>query len=495
MTRDLSKLFSRSFDLLVVGGGIMGAGIAWDASLRGLSCALVDQGDFAGGTSSKTTKLIHGGIRYLENLEFKLVRQGIRERQILLRSAQRWVKPLPFLIPVVDGSPRPWPLVKIGVALYDWLAGRASIERHRFLDRERLIQTEPLLSDSGAERGAIYTDAQMDDAWLVLAVVRAAAGAGATAANHCGVARWHLEEGKVTGADLEDRLTGKRCLVKAAVVVNATGPWVDRLRRLADPAAQPIVRPSKGIHLVYPDLGLKQALLLSSAKDRRIFFLIPWRGLTLIGTTDADYSGDPGDAVADPADVEYLIQETHRRLPRLNLSKDRILATFAGVRPLVLQEKKDPWAVSRSHLIHEDSNGLISLVGGKFTTFRYAAQEMVDRIAGRFPGRSFSPCRTDQTPLGGSQGRASQEPAQTLCPHHPFIKTDIRYAVEEEMAMTISDLLWRRFQVGLTACHGLDMLTAAGEEMGRLLGWSSNELSRQIDVYRAELSFNSRWQQ
>ncbi len=492
MKRDLLRLSSRSFDLLVVGGGVMGAGIAWDASLRGLSCALVEGGDFASGTSSKTTKLIHGGIRYLENFQWKLVRQSIRERKILLESAPELVKPLPFLIPVAGSAPRPWLLVKIGVTLYDWFAGRASLQRPQFLDRERLTRAEPLLSDSGTEKGALYTDAQMDDARLVLEVVRAAAGTGAVVANHCGVARLNLEAGKVTGAELEDRLTGKRFLIRAAVVVNATGPWVDRLRRLADPAAKPVVRPSKGIHLVYPGMGLKQALLLSSSKDRRIFFLIPWRGLTLIGTTDTDYEGDPGDAVARKEDVDYLIEETNRRLPKLNLRKDQILSTFAGVRPLVLQEKKDPWAVSRSHLIHEDSNGLISLVGGKFTTFRYAAQELVDRIAGRFSGRSLAPCRTDQTPLG-AEARADREPARPLCPHHPFTLPDIRYAVQEEMAMTISDLLWRRFQVGHSPCHGLDLLAAAGEEMSRLLGWSSVELSRQLAAYQAELSLNNNW--
>ncbi|MBI3332786.1 MAG: glycerol-3-phosphate dehydrogenase/oxidase [Candidatus Omnitrophica bacterium] len=486
MTRDPSRLAGRTFDLLIVGGGIVGAGIAWDASMRGLSCALVEQGDFAGGTSSKTTKLIHGGIRYLENLDFGLVRRAIEERQTLLRLAPDLVKPLPFLIPVQGGSPRPWPLVRLGVTLYDLLAlrpgsgqaGPPLIQRHRLLDQAQVQEAEPLLSGSGIRRGAIYTDAQMDDARLVLEVLKSAAGAGAAALNYMKVDRWILEGGRVVGAELEDQVASGRYQVRAAAVVNATGPWVDRLRRLADPSAKPMVRPSKGIHLVYPDLGLRQALLLSSAKDRRIFFLIPWQGLTLIGTTDTDYQGDPAEARADSDEVEYLIRETNRLLPRLKLERKGVLTTFAGVRPLVAQERKDPWAVSRMHLLHEDPNGLLSVVGGKFTTFRRIAEETVDWLGPhRFPGRSLSPCRTGMTPLG---------------PAGHSRRVEIRAAVEEEMALSLSDLLWRRWGIGGSISLGPDRLLAAAEEMGRLLGWSAAERDRQIELYKEELRASRR---
>ncbi len=497
MTRDLPQLSNQTFDLLVIGGGILGAGIAWDAATRGLSCALVEQGDFAGGTSSKTTKLIHGGIRYLENLEFKLVRQSIRERWWLLRFAPNLVKPLPFLVPVVGNSPRPWPLVKIGVFLYDLLAGKRSIHPHRFLNRPEVEQIEPLLREMKVRKGALYYDAQMDDARLVLEVLKAGSQAGARVANYCPVTRFLSQGGRLVAAEVEDRLTGKRFEVRARLLINATGPWVDRLRRLADPAAKPIVRPSKGIHLLYPDLGLKQALLLSSPSDQRIFFLIPWRGMTLIGTTDTDYSGDPGAARAEPSDVEYLIRETNRLLPKLRLDPKKIISTFAGVRPLVAQEKKDPWAVSRGHLIHEDSNGLLSIVGGKFTTFRMIAQDLVDRVSPRLPGKGIGPCRTGQLPLGRAEekermirGWIEQDPslAQPLCPHHAFRKADLRYAVEEEMALHLSGLLFRRLGVAWSPCQGLDSLDSAADYLGHLLGWDPAERQRQIAAYRQEIS-------
>ncbi|MBI3616262.1 MAG: glycerol-3-phosphate dehydrogenase/oxidase [Candidatus Omnitrophica bacterium] len=502
MTRDVSALSARTFDLLVVGGGIMGAGVAWDAAQRGLSCALVEQGDFAGGTSSKTTKLIHGGIRYLENMEFKLVRQAIQERGTLLASAPTLIKPLQFLIPIIGNSPRPWPLVRLGVALYDLLAGKARLGRHRFVNQLQMREEEPLLSQTAAHRGAIYFDAQMDDARLVFEVVRAAAEAGAIAVNHCRVVEWRLEGGRVVGAELEDRLKGGRYPVRCRLAVNAAGPWVDQLRRLADSSAKPIVRPSKGIHLVYPDLGLKEALLLSSPKDGRIFFLIPWKGLTLIGTTDTDFSGDPGDAATDTNDVDYLIGETNRLLPQLHLEKSKIISTFAGVRPLVAQEKKDPWAVSRAHLLHEDPNGLVSLVGGKFTTFRSVAEEVIDWAGRRFPEKRLAACRTAESPLGLAPDRlqtirnwiqADPKMAQPLCPHHPFTQADVRYAVEEEMAMTLSDLLWRRFGVGWSACQGLDMCEPAARIMGDLLAWSESDRGSQIELYHSEVASAHRY--
>lgn len=394
MNRDISKLSTTTFDLLVVGGGIVGAGIVWDASLRGLSCALIEQAEFASGTSSKTSKLVHGGLRYLEQMDFGLVREALKERKILMKIAPGLVRPLPFLIPVRGGSPRPWPLIRIGVALYDFLAGPPPGQRHRFLQGEQVNQVEPGLKEGAVDRAAVYTDGQMDDAALVLAVLKSAEQAGASLANFAPVVSWRMEQGKVRGAEVEDRKQGGKFSIKARQVINATGPWTDRLRRLADPDARPIVRPSKGIHLIYPSLGLKHALVLSSPKDSRIFFVIPWKGQTLIGTTDTDYEGDPAQAEATPQEVAYLIEGANRCLPSMNLSAERVISTFAGIRPLVIQEKKDPWAISRRHLVHEDDNGLISIVGGKFTTFRKIAEDVVDQLAPRFPERKLSPCRT-----------------------------------------------------------------------------------------------------
>ena len=405
MRRDLSKFSGTTFDLLIVGGGIVGAGIAWDASLRGLSCALIEQGEFASGTSSKTTKLIHGGLRYLEQLDFGLVRESLKERQTLFRIAPQLVRPLPFLIPVRGRNPRPWLLVRLGIALYDWLAGPPPEQRHRFLRGNEAEKAEPALKGGEVERAAVYTDGQMDDAGLVLAVLEAAERSGVVLANHVRVVGWRMEQGRVQGAEVEDAQGNGRFSIRARQVVNATGPWADQLRRLADPVAAAIVRPSKGIHLVYPSLGLRHALVLSSERDGRIFFLIPWKGQTLIGTTDTDYEGDPGRAEATPEEIDYLIQGTNRCLPSLRIQRERVISTFAGVRPLVAREGKDPWAISRRHLIHEDPNGLISVVGGKFTTFRKIAEEVVDRLTSRFPDRRLRPCVTAESSLHPVSGR------------------------------------------------------------------------------------------
>lgn len=502
--RNFLALAERDFDLLIIGGGIIGAGIAWDASQRGLSCALIEKGDFASGTSSKTSKLIHGGIRYLENLDFKLVREAIRERETLLKLAPHLVKPLPFLIPMKGKSPRPWPIIQLGVSLYDWMAGKGSVAGHRFLSGQEVAEKEPILALANAERGTIYHDAQMDDARLVLETVQAAAQSGAIVVNHCAVLRLLIEKKRVVGAELEDELTRQHCTLRARQVVNATGPWVDQIRRMADPSARPVIRPSKGIHLVYPDLGLKHAILLSSTRDQRIFFLIPWKGLTLIGTTDTDYEGDPGESTATRVDVEYLLGETNQLLPGLRLEKSKILSTFSGVRPLVAQEKKDPWAVSRGHRIHQDRNGLVSVLGGKFTTFRKIAEDGVDQIARRFPGKKLAPCRTSSSPLGQERLNLrnqkifewlQEDPQQKelLCNHHPFIRADVRWAIEEEMAVSLSDLFFRRLEIAHSACHGLDALAAAAQVMGKLLAWDSAESQRQINRYQEEISATHRF--
>ncbi len=385
----MNRIGKGPFDLLIIGGGIVGAGIAWDASLRGLSCVLLEQGEFAGGTSSKTTKLIHGGVRYLEQLDFRLVREALRERSTLLAIAPQYVHPLPFLIPVRGSRPRPWPLILAGVVLYDWLAGERRIGPYRFLGERELQQEEPRLVASGYRRAALYHDAQMDDAGLVRAVLKSAGQAGAVLRDHTRVMGLIKEDGHVVGVETQN---GEA--IRARRVINATGPWADRVRQLADPRAKPLVRMSKGIHLVYPDIGLKHAILVSSQRDGRIFFVIPWKGSTLLGTTDTDYAGDPVDAKAEPEDVDYLLTESNRALPGFDFRKEKILSTFAGIRPLIAQEGKDPWAVTRSHRVYDEFGGMLTVIGGKFTTFRKIAEDVVDRVVGDFADKPLTACRT-----------------------------------------------------------------------------------------------------
>ncbi len=503
MIRQPDRLAQHPFDLLVIGGGILGAGIARDAALRGLSVALVEQGDFVSGTSSKTTKLIHGGLRYLEQLDFTLVREACRERRTLLTLAPHLVKPLPFVIPVYRGGPRPAWKVRLGVALYDRLAGRAALGPHHFYTSSRAHELEPSLPSDRITGAVEYHDAQMDDVRLCLETLLSAADAGAVVVNYARVVRFHTQHGRVAGAEVESLAGPGSWLVQAKVVVNATGPWADAVRRLADPQASNVVRRSKGIHVVYPKLPLTRAVVLSAHRDGRIYFVIPWRGWSLIGTTDTDDDAAPEQARATADDVAYLLEETNQLLPGLGLVKERIVTTFAGVRPLVAgraggQDEKVPWHVSRAHRLHQDANGLLSIVGGKYTTYRAIAEEVVDGVVRRL-GRPPIACRTADIPLGDPRTveaalaaliRQDGRLAEPLCPHHAYTKAEVRYAVEQEAALTLGDVLWRRLQVAWAPCQGLDCAEAAARVMADPLGWDATGIHRQVETYRAEVLAN-----
>lgn len=530
MIRQPERLGGGPFDLLIIGGGIVGAGIARDAALRGLSVALVEQGDFVSGTSSKTTKLIHGGIRYLEQFDLQLVREACRERRTLLTLAPHLVKPLPFLIPVYRGGPRPAWKVRAGVLLYDWLAGRARLGPPAFYSPRRLQTVEPSLPEDRLQGAAQYYDAQMDDVRLCLENIFGAAEAGAVVVNYARVTGMHRQGGRICGAEVQ---AGRGSwVVQAKVVVNAAGPWADEVRRLADPQARPVVRRTKGIHLVYPKLPIRQAIVCSAGRDGRIFFVIPWRDWTLVGTTDTEFDGSPEQARATTDDVTYLLEETNRLLPKLRLQRERIVTTFAGVRPLADQGNPVPWHASRSHRIHEDANGLLTIVGGKYTTYRSMAEEVVDRVVTRV-GWPVTPCRTAVLPLGGRDewradegaraamrellGRGLLHPeshrhlidwygarchalvtmiqrdprlAAPLCPSSPHLRAQVRYAVEQEAATTLSDLLWRRLEMAWAPCQGLDCAQAAAELMADLLGWDAAGIHRQVETYRTEVRAN-----
>lgn len=490
MTRDPTRLTKQPFDLLVIGGGIIGAGVARDAALRGLSVALVEQQDFVSGTSSKTTKLIHGGIRYLEQYDFKLVREACRERQTLVTLAPHLVKPLPFIIPVFRGGPRSAWKVRAGVTLYDWLAGRTRLGPHGFYGARRLQQREPVLAESSIVGGARYFDAQMDDVRLCLANLLAAAEQGAVLVNYARVVLFHRQAGRIAGAEVADAIGPGSWLVQARVVVNATGPWADAVRRLADPHAASLVRRTKGIHLVYPKLPIERALVLSAHRDGRIFFLIPWRHGTLIGTTDTDFDESPERARATADDVAYLLGETNRLLPKLRLTREQIITTFAGVRPLAAQHGDDkvPWHLSRGHSLVEDTPGLLTVIGGKYTTYRAIAEEVVDRVIHRL-GRAPVACRTAEVPLGAPPV-GPRPGGQPLCPHHSFTTADVLRAVEQEAAITLGDLFWRRLEVGWTPCQGLDCAEAAARVMAERLGWDATGIRRQVESYREEVLAN-----
>lgn len=379
MRRDIDKLREKRFDLLVIGGGINGAAVAHIASHRGLSVALLEKGDFASGTSSKSTKLIHGGIRYLENLELDLVYESLHERKVQLQTAPHLVRPLGIIIPVYDGDKRPFWQMKVGVSLYDFLAGKAQIRKHRTLTAKDVLELAPYARKEGLCGGVLYYDAQMDDFRLCLENVLAAEQAGAEVANYVEVVSFIKENGKVVGVRAVDLLGDLRFDVHARNVVCALGPWTNQLLKMDNPAAIKRVRMTKGVHIVYPGRLSEHGFLIPARNDDRVFFVLPWMGNSLIGTTDTTYTGPPDQPRVNQEDVDYLLSEAGRVFPEFNFDKSRIISVFAGLRPLI-RRGGSPSKVSRKHLIYRSGSGIRFVIGGKYTTYRKVAVDCVDQI-------------------------------------------------------------------------------------------------------------------
>jgi glycerol-3-phosphate dehydrogenase len=482
MRRVPEALAGETFDLLILGGGITGAGVALDACLRGYRVALIDKGDFAGGTSSVSSKLVHGGLRYLEHGDFHLVYEALHERALLLRNAPHIVRPLRFFIPHYAGARVPAWKFRIGLALYDLLAGQANIARGRPLTRRELLDRTGLRTP-GLAGGAAYFDAQMDDARLCIEVLRTAAEHGVVLVNYLEAVAF--DSGAVRAID---RLHGGELTVRARQVVNATGPWVDAVCRLAGDTSGPHLQPTKGVHLVVPARGLPAAFLLLHPADGRVFFVIPWMGKTLIGTTDT-FGAAPDSLSVTEADVAYLLQgHNHYLEPALNPAA--VLGSFAGLRPLIRARPGDPSALSREFRLIESASGLISVAGGKYTTYRRMAEVVTDRVAHRL-GRARR-CATRQFHLDGTPagswadfadratariaaahnlsvatarhlldryGRRADEIAaytrsdpalaQPVVPDEPEIAAEFAYQRDHEMAAQPADFLLRRTRLGL----------------------------------------------
>ena len=491
--RDLGTVRS---DLLVIGGGITGAGIARDAALRGIRVTLVEARDFGSGTSSRSSRLIHGGLRYLEQGRLRLVLESLRERAILLRLAPHLVRPLPFVLPFFRGDRVPGWKARFGLTLYDLLAGRGNVRRHRTLGKRGLLEIEPLLRDRGLTGGALYHDAQCDDARLTLAVARAAAGAGALLANYTSVLALRFDAGRVAGARVRDALSGEEADLAARVVINATGPWCDAVRRLEDPSAAPLLRPTKGSHVVVPRarIGNRHAVIFTSPLDGRVMFILPWGELTYLGTTDTDSPSDPERIVADADDVLYLLRSANAIFPGAHLTEADVVASWAGLRPLLAAAPNAPASqLSREHRIVAGPAGMLTIAGGKLTTFRPMAQAVVDQAARllghRSPGRSlsrsvalpggearvFDSFRAPGLELGLPEAtvdyllrqhgaeipaiyalcRQVPELKDPLHPEHPAIAAQVPFAIEREFACTAQDFLERRTRLTLeTRDHG-----------------------------------------
>jgi len=481
MSRNLEPLKNRKFDLLVIGGGINGAAIANIGARHGLSVALLEKGDFASGTSSKSSKLVHGGIRYLETFEFHLVREALIERYIHLKEVPYLVKPIRFLIPIYEGDKRPLWMMKLGVFLYNLLAGKFNIGHHQNLNRQEVIALEPFLKTEGLKGGVMYYDAQMDDARLCLENILSAHEKGAQTFNYLEVISIIKENGRAVGVLTRDVLNPEErpFEVRTKKIVAAGGPWTNALLKMDDRHAQEKVRTTKGIHIVYPHQITPCALLIPSSRDERIFFVIPWMGNSLIGTTDTDFTGNPDQVAADESDIQYLIEESKRVFPDIPFDREGMI-TFAGLRPLVRSEG-NPSDVSREHSIFETASGIIFVTGGKYTTYRPIALECLSRFIsvnkdehyqlygsgdirekpeeaakkfGLEPGIVQALMDKYGTRYVDVLKLVEQNPTlgEIICSHSPIIKAQIVYSIKTEMACTAEDIITRRLTVGYNAC-------------------------------------------
>jgi len=514
------------FDLLVIGGGINGAAVARDAALRGVSVALVERGDFACGTSSRSSKLIHGGIRYLEQGDLKLVLESCRERDLLrTRLAPHLVRGQRFVLPLYeDDDVAPWEM-RIGLLLYDVLAGFRNVHNHRMLSPHELRAHEPGVRTEGLRGAALYYDCWTDDARLTIETVCAARTHGAIALNYAEVTALEKDStGRLATALVHDRLGDRTAMVRARWILNVTGPWLDRVRTLDDAGTPPRLRLTKGVHAVFERsaIGNRDAIVIRSPADKRVMFAIPWQDRTLVGTTDTFYDDDPARVEADGDDVDYILEATNHAFPRANVTARDIISTYAGLRPLVAPEdEKDESDISRDDQIFESPSGLLSLGGGKLTTHRHVAERIVNLVASRL-GRSVPRCRTHNTPLPGAAGvpagDALDQPAQTREEHLRWrygalaaevsalahgddrlgrrivddcgdLLAEAAYAVDREMGVTLVDLLTRRLHVHLRSRYADENLArSVAEVMAPRLGWSPERVDDEVRAYLGVLA-------
>jgi glycerol-3-phosphate dehydrogenase len=509
----LRRLGSESFDVLVIGGGITGAGVALDAATRGLRTALVEKGDFASGTSSKSSKLVHGGLRYLQQKEYRLVYENLHERQRLLENAPHLVRPLPFLIPLFGRNGAVNKTVakayRTALWLYDVTGGLRIGKRHKRVTKEEALAHLPTLNTDLLAAAFLYYDAQADDARLTMTLARSAADHGAVIANHAGVVSLSRDvAGRVNGAMLEDGTE-----VRATIVVNAAGVWSDEVRTLAEGKDPDSIRPAKGIHLTVPadKLPCDIAAVVPVPKDRRSIFVVPWGGHTYLGTTDTDYDGDLEHPECTADDVRYILDAINLFVTSPVTEAD-VVGTWAGLRPLVKNEESTRTAdLSRRHKVLESpTSGLITITGGKLTTYRKMAQDTVDAVAKRVD-RKVKRSRTASLKLHGADrpppasasahlaGRYGSDAAavlalvdedpslgEPLVPGLDYLRAEAVYAVREEMARTLEDVLSRRTRALLLVRDATEAAAPqVAELIGAELGWDEDERQRQVASFSA----------
>jgi glycerol-3-phosphate dehydrogenase len=531
-------LEDEDLDLLIVGAGITGCGIALDAAGRGLRVGLVDAGDLGSGTSSRSSRLIHGGLRYLESLDFRLVFEALGERRRLLELAPHLVRPLPFLFPVHRSAGPNRLKLAAGMWLYDTLALFRGVRRHRMLGREATLEREPRLRADGLRGGAVYYDAQVDDARLTVAVARAAHEAGAIILPYARVTGFVRDaRQRIAGVHLRDEISGQEKEVSARLVLSAVGPWTDELRRLADPQSSPRLRTTKGVHIVLPGerVGNTGAIIFPSSLDGRIMFVLPWGPFTYVGTTDTDFDGDLAEPRPETEDVEYLLASVNDLFPSARLTPADVVSTWAGVRPLLAPGSRARGATtgrtSREHEIWQEPSGLLCVAGGKLTTYRPMAAEAAEfaaRILRRGYGVESGDFYTEHVRLPGapdgeweefltdfaSRARArgltqataehlastygedaddilallAEDPglASPLAPGLPYILAEIDHVIATEMPLRLEDVIRRRLHL---TYEMPDAAAAIAEVVARRMAahpalvWGEEEMGRQLRCY------------
>ena len=463
-------LKSESFDLLVIGGGITGAGIALDAASRGLKTALVEKNDFAFGTSSRSTKLIHGGLRYLKQLEFALVKEVGSERAIVHRLAPHLVVPEKMLLPLYEKRGLGYWLASIGLKIYDWLAGVKPEDQRRMLTKLQTIKHEPLLKNDDIKGGAIYAEYRTDDARLTIEIAKMANAKGAFMLNYIRATDFEYSNGQVQGVIVKDVLDGSQFQIKARSVVNAAGPWVDELREINHSKENKYLHLTKGVHIVVPfhRLAVRQAIYFD-VPDGRMIFAIPRGRVTYIGTTDTDYQGEKDCVFTTRDDARYLVDAVNETFPSAHLTLADIESSWAGLRPLIHEEGKSASELSRKDEIFESPSGLISIAGGKLTGYRKMAARVVDLISKtKFEDRLLPPCSTDSIRLAG----AGLKTIADVKKYH------------DEIAHRVESL-------GLKGDHATYLVHLYGKQADEIIGFASKnpKTDPEIDLALAELWF------
>ena len=534
----LEEMASRSLDVLVIGGGITGAGTALDAAARGYRVGLIERADFASGTSSRSTKLVHGGIRYLPQFDLPLVREALLERGRLLRNAPHLVRPLAFILPLYGSARHPVGLtvappkgigldliLDTGLFMYDELAGKENVGRHRRIDSQEVLERARCLTGDDLKTGFVYYDAQTDDARLTLAVLRTAVDYGALAANYTAATRFYRDEsGRLAGVFVRQTLDSSddtEFLLPARHIVNATGVWAEQTERLAGDTPNLSIAPSKGTHLVLPREALElgdEAIVLPETADGRIIFIVPWLSRALVGTTD-DGVERIADPVANDEEIDYLLGHLNKFIRR-PVSRGDIVSTFAGYRPLLrLRKGRTPSRLSRTHTVVESPDGMVTVSGGKLTTYRVMAQDVMDRIDIR-EGRKKRHVTLNLRLRGAKDLAFTREHVEararhlglpsTAAPHLvrtfgddamnvlalaesdadlaqplvadlPYLGAEVVYACRQEMALTVEDSLARRTRISLEdATRGLAIAQHVAALMAREIGWGDAETQRRV---------------